>query len=670
VSALKLLVKRFDESAQVCAPRVNFEQATIRAWAKLHGWQTTDAESQLSLLRQVLLDSAIRQIRSADSPELFSTPLESLNVIAPLPLVDAVREVSHLEHSESFNFWGELYQALIPQSKRREIGQFWTDEIIADWMVSWLLQFKPARVADVGCGAGNFLLKISQRLQPSDSLQAFGYDISPLLLNLTSLTLQERQGKAYLICKNYLDEPLGLNADAAICNPPYTRHHQIPSEIKDSLQSFFKRHLGLDVSRQATLAFYFLLKLIAELPEGAHLAAITPMQVLDARYGNAMKRVLCQHTTLKALIHFAPEMNAFHKVDVGATIILLQKGHQKGNDVSNLTLKSLPTTRDLLACLKESQSGDLEFGTLVRQPQDSLLEVSKWFNISTPKIAYPSRNDDLIVPLKKLAKVVRGIATGANEFFSLTPSLVSQYNLEPYVVRTLQRNRDIQDILLDEPHWQGMAAQDKPVWLLYLNGDEIQQRSLLHSYLEQGEAQGYSSRSLVQTRRKWYAMEHREIPSIFFTILTRGNPRFILNKAGVRPLNMFSLIYPNHWILDAGLTEILWVLLNCQFSTSQLHSVSRTYGGKTLKVEPRELDNLPVINPLVLPIKIKEQITNLIDEFFSHRQSSLLIAQVNALVDDLLARDSTSYVPSEMPVQIKLLEGTENKYATSAPPQT
>lgn len=664
MSDLKLLIKQFDDAAQICAPHVKFDQVSVSAWAKLHGWQTIDAESQLSLLRQALLDSVVRQVQSTHANKFFSTPLESLGVIAPLTLVNAAREVSQLEHLKSFNFWGELYQALIPQAKRREIGQFWTNEVIADWMASWLLQFTPTCVADVGCGAGNFLLKINQHLRGNDSIQLRGYDISPLLLNLTLLTLQEFQGKANLSCKNYLDEPLDANVDAAICNPPYTRHHQIPPEVKDDLQAFFKKQLGVDVSRQATLAFYFSLKLIAELPEGAHAAVITPMQVLDARYGNAMKRVLCSHTTLKALIHFAPEMSAFHKVDVGATIMLLQKGYRKGNDVSNLTLKSLPTTNDLLACLNASQSGEFKFGSLVKQPQDSLLEVSKWFNISTPKIAYPSRDDDLIVPLKKLAKVVRGIATGANEFFSLPASLVDQYNLESYVVRTLQRNRDIQDILLDESHWQDMAKQGKPVWLLYLNGDEIRSRSLLQTYLAKGEAQGYSNRSLVQTRRKWYAMEHREIPAIFFTILTRGNPRFILNKAEVRPLNMFSLIYPNHWILDAGLTEILWVLLNCNFSTSQLHSVSRTYGGKTLKVEPRELDNLPVINPLVLPARTREQITNLINEFYLHRQSSLLISQVNVLVDDLLARGNASHSPSEMPVQIKLLEGNENKYAT------
>ena len=120
------------------------------------------------------------------------------------------------------------------------------------------------------------------------------------------------------------------------------------------------------------------------------------------------------------------------------------------------------------------------------------------------------------------------------------------------MVRTLQRNREVQDIVLDESDWQALADEGKRVWLLYLNGEVVNRHPQLAAYLAAGEAQGYHRRSLVQSRRKWYLMEQREVPPVFFTILTRGNPRFILNRVGVRPLNMFSLIYPNRHILQAN----------------------------------------------------------------------------------------------------------------------
>ncbi|MBM4044634.1 MAG: hypothetical protein FJ279_05930 [Planctomycetes bacterium] len=135
-------------------------------------------------------------------------------------------------------------------------------------------------------------------------------------------------------------------------------------------------------------------------------------------------------------------------------------------------------------------------------------------------------------------------------------------------------------------------------------------------------------------------MEQREIPPIFFTILTRGNPRFILNQAGVRPLNMFSLIYPKPAIIKGKATELLWALLNSEFSLSKLHSVSRTYGGRTLKVEPRELDNLPVVNPLLLSDGQRTALQALIAGYFAIRDVAHLTREVSRFVTSLLSQKS------------------------------
>jgi type I restriction-modification system DNA methylase subunit len=233
------------------------------------------------------------------------------------------------------NFWGELYSTLIPQSQRRQIGQFWTNEQVAGWMVMWLLQSRPRYLADVGCGAGNFLLRAAQYLEKTDGeTELYGCDLSPVLLNVTlAAFLTRRWGRSLVLpqlaVQDYLDAALPADVDAVISNPPYTRHHHIAPVLKDTLQAFFKARFHLDVSRQGTLAFYFLLKLIAEMPDDARAAIIVPMEVLDARYGKAARRVLCQHTALSAIIHFSPQMNAFHKVDVGASIILFRKGRDK-----------------------------------------------------------------------------------------------------------------------------------------------------------------------------------------------------------------------------------------------------------------------------------------------------------------------------------------------------
>jgi len=105
----------------------------------------------------------------------------------------------------------------------------------------------------------------------------------------------------------------------------------------------------------------------------------------------------------------------------------------------------------------------------------------------------------------------------------------------------------------------------------------------------------------------------------------------------------------------------LWVLLNSTFSLSRLHSVSRTYGGNTLKVEPRELDNLPVINPLALPDEFRQRIRALIDDFYRHRDVPVLVRETDALIDTLLNSETVPQYRSSLPMQLQLLE-SRKKY--------
>ncbi|MFQ5980305.1 MAG: class I SAM-dependent DNA methyltransferase [Candidatus Heimdallarchaeota archaeon] len=633
----------------------------IAAWARIHGWDPLKEENQILIWRQVVLNKIIRQIPGIND-QIHPSPLDSLEVELSQQLVASTIRVA--KESQLFNFWGELYSMLIPQPRRRKMGQFWTSDKIAEWMVSWLLQFQPRSIIDVGCGSGSFLLEITNYFASktsNKSIELCGWDVSPLLLNLTVANYATRGidnlPTPILSVRNFIDSKLPSGTDAVICNPPYTRHHHISPDVKDHFRSYFQKHLNIGVSRLATLALYFLLKTITEMSDGAHAAFIVPMEVLDARYGLAARKILCQKTTVIGIIHFAPEMNAFPNVDVGASILLFRKGYTPGNRIHHITLTSLPTADELLDCLRQRESigQQIHFGELRLQSQDKMADQPKWFTIPDPNLQY-WRKKGVVILLKDIADVVRGIATGANDFFVLSDRAVKNRLLSSFVVRTIHRNREIQDILLDEKGWQTLSAEGKRVWLLYLSKGEFAERSQnlnlffqqeergqnqrnmnqLQEYLAEGEEKKYHQRSLVQTRKRWYLMEQREIPPIFYTLLTRGNPRFILNRAGVRPLNMFLLIYPKRRNIEENGLEILWALLNSSFSISRLHSVSRTYGGKTLKVEPGELRNLPIINPDCLKQNQREKIKEHVQDYFNHRQSEKLVQQVNSIVKEIL----------------------------------
>lgn len=614
-------------------------EAKLARWAELHGWDLLARETAELLARQAVLDAAIRQTVPGLEDLRFPTPLDELEIDIPPAVGDALAAAIRARGDE-FNYWGNLYSRLIPQEKRRHLGQFWTSELVAEWMVAWLLAARPAKLVDVGCGSGSFLLKaheLSHKRGLSTRLQ--GLDISPLMLNiaLANLLSTGRAGKTglpELQASDFLVSGLPPGIEAVVCNPPYTRHHSIPSDVKDRLQAWLRNDHGMHVSRLATLASYFLLRIVADMEDGARAAVIVPMEAIDALYGLAAKRLMLRCTALNAIIHFSPEMSAFQKVDVGACILMFTKGFQSRNPVRLLRLTSLPTTAELLSCIQCEADKELPFGYLAVQEQEALSDTLKWLAVSKPyHRPHTCGRSGLAVRLGSIASVVRGIATGANDFFLLPTAAVQRLSLQQHVVRTLHRNREAQGIALDEGLWQSLAEAGKRVWLLYLDGrSRIEDFPALRSYIGYGESKGYHLRSLVQTRKKWYLMEQREVPPIIFTLLTRGNPRFILNTAGVRPTNMFLLIYPARDLAEAGLTQVLWALLNSDFCISGLHAVSRTYGGNTLKVEPRELDNLPVINPLALPRTDRDELQRCVARYLHGGDQATFKAQVNEIV--------------------------------------
>ncbi len=194
----------------------------------MHGWDIADPMTHRLLLRQAALNSVLRQAVPGLSARVFATPLDHLNDVIPATLINEIYHTVLQSACGSFNPWGELYSALVPQPQRRQIGQFWTEEHVAEWMAAWLLQDRPRCLSDVGCGAGNFLIKAAQLSGScADAPALYGLDISPLLLNLTQAAfLTFADGGHFhlpnLNAQNYLESPLPSNTDAVICNPPYT----------------------------------------------------------------------------------------------------------------------------------------------------------------------------------------------------------------------------------------------------------------------------------------------------------------------------------------------------------------------------------------------------------------------------------------------------------------
>jgi hypothetical protein len=205
--------------------------------------------------------------------------------------------------------------------------------------------------------------------------------------------------------------------------------------------------------------------------------------------------------------------------------------------------------------------------------------------------------------LNDFANVMRGIATGSNEFFFLTAQQVKEIGIpKEFLKRAVGRTKDATESVLTLKDVEALEKENRPTYLLSINGQENYPKSI-KDYLKVGEEMGLPTRSLIQQRKPWYKMEKRQVPPLLFAYLGRRNTRFIKNEAGVLPLTGFLCVYPIYD--DKEYIDNLWQALNHPDTLENLKLVGKSYGSGAIKVEPGNLNKLPIPEHIVSQFNLK-----------------------------------------------------------------
>jgi hypothetical protein len=194
---------------------------------------------------------------------------------------------------------------------------------------------------------------------------------------------------------------------------------------------------------------------------------------------------------------------------------------------------------------------------------------------------------------------MRGIATGANEFFFLTRQRANELKIPAeMLLPAIGRTRDAPTEEITHDTLLQLEAAGRPTLLFAPDGRELDEFSdAARVYLQQGRDAELDKRPLIATRRPWYKMEIRKTPPFLFAYLGRRNARFLRNLAGIIPLTSFLCVYPHHD--DAESVDRLWQALKHPDTVRNLAVVGKSYGAGAIKVEPRALERLPIPEPLI-----------------------------------------------------------------------
>lgn len=467
----------------------------------------------------------------------------------------------------------------------REKGQFWTPDWVAEAMVAYVLLGGSESIFDPAVGTGAFFRAakaVSEEI--GCRCRLLGTEIDPeTLREAQALGLSEADLELVELRDFVLDPPPGP-FQAIVANPPYIRHHRIPREVKAELSRFSLRLIGGPLDGRAGLHVYFLLRALERLAPQGRLAFIMPADTCEGAFAPALWKWICERYRIDAVVTFDPEASPFPGVDVNPVIFMIRSAP--------------PAPEFLWARCTEAGTPELKRWTLSgfkgRPKEGLVVERRKLSEALETGLSRSPRKVGRGPVLGDFATVLRGIATGANEFFLLTRHQAETLGIpEDFLLRAISRTRDVPADVVDEELLARLDALGRRTLLFCPDGRPLDRfPQAVRRYLEEGERRGLPKRPLLSSRRPWYKMERREPPPILFAYLGRRNSRFIRNLAGVVPLTGFLCVYPRSD--DPGFLERLWAVLNHPATLDNLSLVGKSYGGGCIKVEPRALERLPL----------------------------------------------------------------------------
>lgn len=253
---------------------------------------------------------------------------------------------------------------------------------------------------------------------------------------------------------------------------------------------------------------------------------------------------------------------------------------------------------------------DFTFGGSLLKPAASshvslnlLRQAGKWTRF--PHYGNHEQESEDGIKLSDLFTIKRGIATGANKFFILSPERVAELHLpKKSLIPILPSARYLtSDEILADTHGDPIVERKQYLLSCKLPETEVEAKyPSLWRYLESGKQEGVNEKYLSQHRSPWYSQEEREPPLFLCTYINRKSKtngetfRFILNHSKAIAANVYLLLYPKKLLAEAikaqpELVDSLWQALK-SIRPESLRNEGRVYGGELYKMEPKELGNV------------------------------------------------------------------------------
>jgi adenine-specific DNA-methyltransferase len=422
---------------------------------------------------------------------------------------------------------------------KMNLGQVYTKDIVADFMVGLLDLPKESAIVDPCFGQGVFI----RSLQKTNYSNLVGIEIDHD--TFCKINTNDFPGCNLQNMDFFQFEPKD-EIDGFILNPPYVRQEEIDDmdTLGVSKDAILKKCGDFQIYSKANLYLYFIARCVSLLRNGGQMVAIFPNAWLNTPDGKGFYSQLQQKGVVNNLIQVLGYPFVGNPL-VDVMIIKFTKGMY-----GNTKEETLLVNNDTLTL--ENGFKQLKFESLD------------------------------CVPLSSIAKVRRGVTTGFNKVFINPPLLADDVRV---------------DILSSPKDVQGFSTKGARFDKLLSISSDSQLSPDTEAYIKEAESLILQEEfpktlvNLIKGGKKWYAISLPAISDILFPYIIRDSVRFIRNDAKVIARDNFYTIssdYDPYLILG---------MLNSIFVFSQLELCGKSYGNGLLKIQKYDVDNIVVPNP-------------------------------------------------------------------------
>lgn len=470
----------------------------------------------------------------------------------------------------------QTYSKKVGISHRKKYAQFFTPEEVAEIMVDWVLRNKSLnKVLEPAFGLGVFSRLL---LRQNPSLAIKGFDVDPIIFADANHSFREFSN-VNLILEDYLFNDWSNKYDGILCNPPYFKFHDY--ENKKALEEIKKR-LKVNLNGFTNIYTLFLLKSIYQLNKGGKAAYIIPSEFLNSDYGTYVKQYLIKSNALKHVIIFDFKEKVFNDALTTSTILLLSKDNDSSG-VSFTTIENRQQFEQIKSQVKKD-SVELALKTVDNKDLDPNI---KWRAYYQKQL---SKKYKKLVPFKKVAKVVRGIATGANKYFVLNREKVEQLNIpNSSLLPCITKSKDVSSPFFTSEQFEELVNANANIYL-FNAGKTPTDRNVL-DYIRLGEKEGINKRFLTSRRNPWFINENRPPSPIWVSVFNRNRVKFIRNEAEISNLTTFHCIYLKSDLFSNIDVDLLFAYLLTDIAKEIFSDNRREYGDGLKKFEPNDLNN-------------------------------------------------------------------------------